>query len=58
MGAFRDRAPTQITAYGPQAKIVPLSEDCAPKESNRPAVTGVHFGACAPPQNTAFAPQA
>ena len=55
-GAFRGRAP-EITACVYRARNVPPSEDCAPKESNRPRATEVHFGAYAP-RNTACAPQA
>ena len=47
-GAFRGRVPQIIACALP-------SEDCAPKESNRPGATGVHFGPV-PPQNTACAP--
>ena len=46
---FRGRA-LQITACALQAKIVPPSESCARKESNRPGSTGVHFRACTPQQ--------
>ena len=45
----------QITACAPKREMCPPSEDCAPKESNRPGFTGEKFETCVPP-NTACAP--
>ena len=36
-------------AVPPNHCLCPSSENCAPKESNRPGATGMHFGTCAPP---------
>ena len=50
-GAFRGRAPKSLLVP-PKREICLLpSEDCAPKESNRPSAIGVHFRKCAPPKH-------